>query len=398
MVTGNMIAQVIPILANFVLARLYSPTEIGSYVFFFSLINTLGIIASFKYNEAIVLSSNEKISKGLLHLSLILTFLFSSVLFLLLLIFHGYIIENIDYPILNKYLYIIPLGVILLSTFTTFNFYNNYKKQYKVIASTRITQNLITGIVQIVIYTLSVAGLVIGYFTGLLAAIFQTLKMSRSILAKGYSKRMIRYVFYKYVNFAKFYMPTAFVNKLSYSLPILMLPIFFTMSEAGYFSYSTLLVLGPMGILSSSMQQVFYQKIAVMHAEKRNLYDYVLNTYKKLFMIGFLPHLILFFFAPFIFKLLFGSQWELSGNYTRYLMPWFFMIFMNSSVSSIYVITGRQKEYLLFEVIVVILRALTLFLGYYAFESAIMSVIFYGITGFIYECFICLYFMKIAKS
>lgn len=398
MITGNVIAQAIPILANLILARLYTPAELGAYVFFISLINTLAIIASFKYNEAIVLSPNEKTSYGLLYLSLILTCLFSIVLLVILLILNSYIVDNIEYPTLNKYLYFIPLGVVLLSIFTTFNFFNNYKKEYKIIASTRVSQNLVTSITQISAFALSISGLIIGYFTGLFISIVQTLKMSKSIKLKMYSRKMIIYVFYKYINFAKFYMPTAFINKLSYSLPILMLPVLFDMSEAGYFSYSTLIVLGPMGIISSSMQQVFYQKIATMYIEKQNLYSYVLKTYKKLFIIGIFPHIILFIFAPLIFKFLFGSQWEISGIYTRYLTPWFFMIFMNSSVSSLYVIKGKQKEYLVFEMVIVIVRVLSLLLGYYTLNSGEISVIAYGAVGFIYECFICAYFFKISRE
>lgn len=398
MISGNALAQAIPLLANVFIAKLYTPENIGAYTFFITIVTTLSVVASLKFNEAIVLSRYKKESMALFYLSLIVTTVFSILFLLFLFFFKSWIIQNIDYPLLNDYLYLLPLAVFLLSLFTTFNFLNNYNKEYKTLASSRVFQNLSMSVFQILANTFAVGGLIFGYVFGLIISIFHSFKFSKTLISNQYNAIRIKYVFKKHIDFAKFYMPTAFVNKLSYALPILLFPVFYDMSVVGYYSYSTLVVLGPMGILSSSMQQVFYQKIASMHAKGEDLFDYVKSTYKKLLFVGLIPHLLLFLLAPFLFRLIFGVQWEISGEYTRYLMPWFFMIFLNSSVSSLYVIKNKQKEYFFIEIAIVIIRFIAIVLGYYFFKNAMYSVVLYGLTGFLYEIFIFFYFLKISKN
>ncbi len=398
MVSGSALAQAIPIIANIFIARLYAPENIGAFAFFTTIVNTLSVVAALKYNEAIVLSKNKSESKALFFLSVILMGFFCLLSLAFILIFKGWIVHNIDYPLLNNYIYFLPLTIFLMGLFTTFNFLNNYNKEYKILATTRVTQNLSMSLFQISAFSLSIGGLIFGYIFGLILSLIQSYKLTRNLIIKDFSVNKIKYVFKKHIDFAKFYMPTAFVNKLSYGLPIILLPMLYDMSIVGYYSYSTLIVLGPMGILSSSMQQVFYQKIASMHSEGKDLYQYVKNTYKKLFLVGIVPHLLLFLFAPLLFRIVFGIKWEISGEYTRYLMPWFFMIFLNSSVSSLYVIKNKQKEYFFLEIIIVFIRYASLMIGYYYFKNGLYSIILYGLVGFIYEIFIFFYFLKISMK
>jgi O-antigen/teichoic acid export membrane protein len=398
MVSGNALAQAIPIIASVFIARMYAPENIGAYTFFITIVNTLSVVAALKYNEAIVLSKYKDESIALFFLSIISMTIFCLFSFIFIWIFKDWILHNIDFPLLNNFLYLLPLAIFLMGLFTTFNFLNNYNKQYKVLATTRVTQNLSMSLFQILSFNFSLGGLVFGYVFGLLLSVLQSYRYAKELVLNQFNLKKVKYVFKKHIDFAKFYMPTAFVNKLSYALPIILLPMFYDMSVAGYYSYSTLIVLGPMGILSSSMQQVFYQKIASMHAKGENLYEYVKNTYEKLFLVGILPHLFLFLFAPLLFRIVFGVKWEISGEYTRYLMPWFFMIFLNSSVSSLYVIKKKQKEYFFLEIIIVIIRYVSLIIGYYFFKSGLLSIILYGLVGFMYEIFIFFYFLKISKN
>ena len=76
MVSGNALAQAIPIIASVFIARMYAPENIGAYTFFITIVNTLSVVAALKYNEAIVLSKYKDESIALFFLSIILMTIF----------------------------------------------------------------------------------------------------------------------------------------------------------------------------------------------------------------------------------------------------------------------------------------------------------------------------------
>lgn len=327
MISGNALAQLIPVLASIVLARIYSPTEIGAFAFFFTIVNMLSIIASLKYNEAIVLPKADEEGKGLLYLSIFLNLVFSIFVFLIILILKTWIISFIKYPILGNWLYFLPIAIFFTGLFQSFNYWSNREKEYKIIAISRVTQNLVISIVQIVGFSLSVGGLILGRIIGILVSLIQTYKLSTTLNFRNINKKYIVVSFKKYVDFAKYNTPNSFMNQLSNNLPILTFPSSFGMSYAGFYSFSANVILAPMGIITSSMQQVFYQKIASMYANGEDLYSYILKTYKNLFLVGIIPHILIFIFSPAIFSLVFGEKWRIAGEFSRYLVPWFFLVF-----------------------------------------------------------------------
>lgn len=398
MLTGTAIAQAIPVLASLILVRIYAPDEIGAFSLFFTVVNLLAIIANLKYDEAIVLPHNDEDGRNIFYLSIFLNIIFSIFIFLITILFGKTIIIYLGYRQLEKWLLFIPLSIFLTGLFQSCNYWNNRKKEFRIIAVSRVTQNLLMSIIQILSSSFSIGGLIIGRILGLFASIFQSFALSPTMRIMKINSVSIYTNFYKYIDFAKYYTPNAFLNQFSNNLPIILFPSWFGMAYAGYYAFSTRIILAPMGIITSSIQQVFYQEIAHKKNNGENLYPYIFKTYKRLFFIGIIPHTLLFVFSPLIFGLFFGKEWRLAGEYTRYLVPWFFMVFLNSPVSGIYLVVGKQKQYLIIEFLLFISRLLAVFIGYIVFNNPSKAIMLYGFVGLMFNIYLCWYYLKISDS
>ena len=69
-----------------------------------------------------------------------------------------------------------------------------------------------------------------------------------------------------------------------------------------------------------------------------------IKTVKNLFFIGLPISIFIFLFSPFLFEVIFGEQWRVSGKIARWLGIVFLFSFVISSVSSVFTISGYIKR------------------------------------------------------
>jgi len=153
-----------------------------------------------------------------------------------------------------------------------------------------------------------------------------------------------------------------------------------------------------MGMVGQSVGQVFFQKASRLFHSKKNFYKFVKATYLRLFKIAIVPYAIMLIVAPFIFKVLFGTEWSVAGKYTQVLIPWLFVMFLNSPLSSIVTILDKQKQMLVYDLSLLSCRFLSLYFGYKFFHNVFYSLTFYSLTGLLFNIFLIFYFIKISKQ
>jgi O-antigen/teichoic acid export membrane protein len=103
-------------------------------------------------------------------------------------------------------------------------------------------------------------------------------------------------------------------------------------------------------LLASSILEVF--KRQAMHdfqtlGNCREVYRY---TFKALALVGLGPSLILLLFAPQLFGWVFGETWRAAGELVRILAPLCFLNFIASPLSYMFVVAGKQKVDLVWQV------------------------------------------------
>ena len=141
LVSGNTIAQIIPLLAEPFLTRLFPPEDFGLLALFISISSLFAVIATGRYELAIMLPSKEKEAINLAGLSFLVT-IFTTVLSLLVVwIFNGPICRILSSESISTYLYLVPLVVFFTGLTQTLNYWFSRKKQFRKISVARIVQS-----------------------------------------------------------------------------------------------------------------------------------------------------------------------------------------------------------------------------------------------------------------
>ena len=102
-------------------------------------------------------------------------------------------------------------------------------------------------------------------------------------------------------------------------------------------------------------------------------------------------------FGPFLFSLVFGSDWFMAGEYARWIALWVYFMFINQpSVRSLPVLSA-QAFHLKFTTVTLIVRVLALSAGYYFFNDDLLAVAFFGVSGAILNVILILLTLRISK-
>ena len=356
LISGTIIAQLISILLQPILRRLFTPESFGIYSVYLSLIGMILILCSLRYDDTIVLPKSDKESTNLLGLALMINFFFNLFILILVLILGNRIISFLNLPsnFPKSILYIIPGGAFLLGTYSSVNSWLIRKKRYYSISINKLVRRSSEGAAQISFAILkSFNGLIYSDIIGQVANVTTV-----AIQAKRYglnfkliSNIKLKYVFRKYSEFPKYNLIPAFMSSCSYLLPPIFINKFFSPETAGFFDLSKLLLSIPLAFIASSISNVLLQRIA----EKFNKRESFLAELKPVFyivgLISVAEILTIMFFGDDLFRIVFGSQWITSGKISK-IMVWSFAFnFIASSFTSIFVSMRRIKTYSIWQFI-----------------------------------------------
>ena len=354
--TGTVIAQLLSILLQPVLRRLFSPESFGIFSVYLSLIGIIIVISSLRYDDAIVLPKSDKESINLVGLSLILNFTVSLIIFILVYLLGGRIISFLNLPsnFPVSMLYIIPVGIFLLGTYQALNNWLIRKKKYYSVSVNKLVRRSSEGVAQICFALFkSFNGLIysdiFGQATNVATVAIQARKNHLNL--KLISAAKLRYVLNKYADFPKYNLIPSFMSSCSYLLPPIFINKFFSPETAGFFDLSKLLLSIPLAFIASSLSSVLLQRIS----EKYNRKETIIADLKPVFIIvGFISVaeiITIILFGEDIFKIVFGKEWINSGTISK-IMVWSLALnFIVSSFTCIFVSMRKIKTYSLWQLI-----------------------------------------------
>lgn len=401
LLTGTVVAQFIPIAVSPILTRIYTPDDFGMFALYTSIISVIAVIANARYELAIMLPKEEKEALSLLALSIVIAVLVSLFLFIVVLLFHDHIALLLGNPDISSWLYLIPFSILLTGIYQPFNYWSNRQEQYRRLASNRMYQSTVTAGANLVLGSAKEGafGLIIG---GLIAQtmatcrlVFQSFKHD-GLAIKETSFHHFLKLMKRYDQLPKYAIGSGLLNSASVQLPIFILSSFFSGTVVGFYALSHRVLNMPMSILGSAVAQVFFQTSAQLSYDDINrLKTVTYNAYRKMLYIGVIPLSIVFAFGDYIFTFVFGSQWDTAGQYARLLSPWLLLVFVSSPLSNLFTVLEKQREGFLFNLFLFISRVLSLLIGAVAFKNALFTILLFGVTGFLFWLWHCLYILKL---
>jgi O-antigen/teichoic acid export membrane protein len=354
-----------------------------------SIASVISVIATARYEFAIILPKKDKDAINIVFLSLLISIFISLITFIIILFFDDKIVESLGEQKILYWLYFIPITVLLTGFYQSFSYWHNRKKQYKNISLNLINRSGTTASVNLIMGfgKIGNGGLIVG---SILGQFFATIMLG-ILTFKDTRKFFLNINKLKMIALAKIYkklpiynLPNALLDNLKMLIIYVLISKLFTNQALGQFSLSWKILQTPMALIGTSLAQVLYQKIATLDTKE-------LNRIIKIFLfkatcIGFPIFTIIYFFSENIFSFVFGEEWKLAGSISSILAPWLFINFLTSPLATIFILLKRQGTLLIFSLVYMITpififlffkeKDFLTILNYVSFSMSILLIIF----------------------
>ena len=371
LVTGTVLAQLIPLILSPILTRYFSPIEYATFGLFLSITAIMVSMASGSYEMAILQPKKHEDAINIASASLILSIIFNVIVFIIVLVFHKPIAIILKDKYIESWLFIVPLSTFLLSVIVVLNNWFNRTSNYKILSINKVSKNWGSSISQILFALVNIkkAGLILGQLVGdLIASVSIVYSFSKNYryLVKSISIKKMKGLMKYYKNFPLFTFPTVLLNTISSYILIFFISAFFSSDITGNYFLSFRLLSLPMALIGTAMSQTFYQKFTeIIRDKKGDALKFITKIWGSLFLMAIIPSIILFFAGEYLFVFVFGKEWLIAGKICAISAPMVLASFISTPSSNAYIVLNKQRITIYFGIAVFIYRPLAFLIGYY---------------------------------
>lgn len=348
---GTTIAQSIPIAISPILTRIYTPEDFGVFALYMAIAAILSVIATGRYEMAIMLPKKDEDAINIVALSLIISFFVSFISFVIVFVFNVQITNVLKNPEISNWLYFIPITVLLTGIYQSFNYWSNRKKEYKRLAISKVVQSSSSATVNLGMgfNGFGSSGLILGGVFGQSIATAFLIKMVWKIdkSKMEYIKKIkIFALLKKYIKQPKYALPTTLLDTISLKIPTLAISsLYQSLTLVGHYMLVERMLSVPAGLIGGAIGQNFYQEFSnrINSNKKESAKLLLLKVWTLLFAIGIVPTILIFFYAEELFSFLFGENWKEAGVIAAVLVWMYLFSFISSPTSGAYLVLGLQN-------------------------------------------------------
>ena len=315
---GTTIAQAIPIAISPILTRLYSPEEFGLFALFLAIVSIFGVVATMRYEMAIVQPEKSEDAINLVFLSAIISTAISLALFICILVFNTEIKNSLGNSDIGIVLYWVPLSVLLVGLYKSLNYWHVRNKHFGMIAKSKVGKGASMASTQVGLGAMAITGgLVFGYVVGFFVAVLMLLRSmiaNKDFSITRFEKLRLLKNAKKYKKMPQYSALGALSNTISSQMPVLVISKVYEMSVIGFFSLTIRVLSAPMSLVSEAVGQVLIQKLSEMHhTDPAKMKPLVIKIFLILtsIMVPFTG--LIFVFGEDIFAFVFGEPWREAG-------------------------------------------------------------------------------------
>lgn len=393
--SGTIVAQLIGFGLAPVLSRIYNPALYGIFGLFLSIAGLTANIASLRYEQAIMLTENEKNIWPLQRLCIWLTIsmaLLTAIGVAVALLFAPDYFHGIHGAV-----WIFGTGGFVLASglMPIFQIHASRKKLFSRVSWATILRTLGTGVSQCLLGFWGAAGLVCGSLLGLTAGLIPYAKLARKDESKqeqsnSCPSKSAGELAKEFIDFPKYNAPQGLMNSLSQNSPIFVLASF-SPATAGAYLMTVQLMQRPLGMISTPLRQVFFQHASEIY---RTCPQRLTNLYRKITLglagIVILPAIAVFIGGPLLFEFVLGPAWTETGVLARWVVLWLSVMFMNIPAVMSARILRLEKPIMYFNVALLAIRLLALLLGCWL-VNPVTGVAAFCIVGLVFNLLLILW-------
>ncbi len=394
--SGMFFARLFPALFALVIVRIYSPENFGLFVLYLTIASVISILATGKYENAIILAGTAEERMHLFRLSQkiniavnLAALLFSG---LYIFLFQTHTIEQMLMVLMIPF-YSFSLGAVQLLRNILIGV-----KRFKTLSAFEIWRAVTTGILQCAFFIFPIFGLFLGAVAAQLIVFFAYARILPETSGFRFQKLTVEEKGFavRYIDFPKYSVASEMFNFISSQLPVFMVKPFFGETMLGLYSFSHRYISVPIQLMSISISRVYIQKAQSLKNNLQELGKLTFSLFKKQFWTGIIPFAILGLWGAQIFRIIFGAEWEFSGFLAQILAPWLFMVLLSSPLSSVLIVFEKQKFSMTYNIVLLAARILSLAIGGFVFKDITIAIGLYSLTGFLFFAALGAYSLKLA--
>ncbi|WP_436512539.1 lipopolysaccharide biosynthesis protein [Clostridium thermobutyricum] len=323
MILGTVLAQIIPILFQPILKRVYTPEQFGAFDLYYKILSILVVIYAFRYDIAPILPKSNKKSIDIILLTIVLCFINSILSFIIIHFFSDKVINifNIDHNY-YKYIYFLPLGVSIFVINSALGNYITKLKNFKGFSKSRVIRRCSEGVSQL-IFLGSGIGLYIGDFIGNLFStiyLIKKTKVKENFNENTFSKEDMKNIALEYKKIPKYDLLPNLLNVFSMSLLTFVVVNKFGITENGYLELANKLLVLPASIISVSIGQIYLQRTTeILEGNLECIKEIKLITIVAS-ICSFIFFLGVIIFSDRLIEMFFGQAWLKSAELCKILI------------------------------------------------------------------------------
>lgn len=359
LVSGTAFAQVLQLVSMLFVGRLFTPTEFGIYTLVMSAVAAITPIAAARYDLAVVLPRRDNDARQLIRLC---TWINTGVAILVTLAMVGVApwlgevmsrgkddAATVRHG-LGLWLYAVGPVAWLVAQLGIMSYWLTRTKNFKQVAQNKMHQAVSVAVFQIGtgLAGFGVAGLVIATVAGNLASLTNLLRHTRGQYVIEGPVSTKRELATEYRKMPLLNGPNAIVDAVRVNGINFMIGANFASAAVGQFGMAWRILQAPMALINAAVAQVFYQRLASVR--RGTMLTIVRKAIVRSVVLGAVPFALIYLLAPWGIPFLLGQQWRLAGQIAQILVPWLFMNFITSPISTVFVVVRRQFTMLMYAI------------------------------------------------
>ena len=382
--SGTVAAQIVALIFAPIITRIFGPEIFGLQGIFLSLVTLLSPLAAMRYPMAIVVADNDIEANTLARLSLLIAFGFSLFLWLALFLGGTGLARLVGVERLGLLIYLLPVAIFSVALQETVTYQALRLGAFRVMGIVEVTQAVVINSIKVLLGVAAPIASTLLSITALSSAIKAGMLIV-SISNKGsksvdFSRTKILRLLKTHSDFPRFRVASDVLNAAAHSVPIILLGLLYSPTVAGLYALTRSVLNIPFTLIGNSVGNALYARYGDLSKGNEPLFPLMIKSSLALSM--FAPCIIGgSMFAPRIFSLVFGAEWEMAGEYAKWVSVWISVGIICIPAIRVAPYVNAQRAMLLLSVASLIVRVSVVFLGYKMHGTALASIAYFSIAS-----------------
>ena len=355
----------------------------GYKALFTSFIGFSAAFCCLKYEQAIIISRDEKLTHNLFFICSLINISISLIITLLISLGVSRFLPN-SLLWIEEIKWYIPLDFLLTGFLVLLLQWNTNYKSFTLISISNILSSAISIFLTISYlfldiedeFTFIINSVQAKFFTILFIFFILFVNNNLPDINKFKIEKMV-YLLKRYNNFPKYGLIAGSLGNASFELPLLLMGIYFSSTDIGLFSIAKQIIMTPISFISETKSVI--AKKSVSSKLTGNLSELIIAFLKKTIFTFSGAFILLALFGSFYFGFVFGEEYRIAGNYAQILSMGGYFILLSTPMIPLFSILEREDLRLKFSIFNITLKILPIIISGLIGDFK-LAIIFIGIS------------------